>query len=109
MNNDYIEEVYGPTGSYSGKLSLNIKSARLISLTSNKYTGTIELDKSFLNLYEVNVSNSKISAKINEVESLAIVNANDVTSSELAITNCNNLSSVFLRNAKIDTLTISPV
>ena len=107
LNNPYLEYISGTSGSYTGGFNLVLPAVKEINLTSSGYAGSLKIDNSFGNLTNLNIANSSISLDVNE-SVVRTINAQNINSVSLYITNCDNLSNVNLLNASIQDCRIRP-
>lgn len=107
MNNKYIEYVNGDSGTYTEGFNLQLPATRELSLTSTGYVGALNIDQTFENLSSINISNSGISLNVNG-SGVKTINASNINSSALYITNCPNLTNVDLLNASVQDCRITP-
>lgn len=107
LNNPYLEYISGTSGTYTGGFNLVLPAVKEINLTSSGYAGSLKIDNSFGNLTNLNIANSSISLDVNE-SVVRTINAQNINSVSLYITNCDNLSNVNLLNASIQDCRIRP-
>ena len=107
LNNPYIEYLSGTSGTYTGGFNLVLPAVKEINLNSSGYAGALQIDNSFGNLTNIDISNSSISLDANE-SIVKTINAQGVNSTSLYITNCNSLTNVNLLNASIQDCRIRP-
>lgn len=107
LNNKYLEYISGTSGTYTGGFNFILPALKELHLTSRGYSGSLRLDETFGNLSVVDISNSGIALDINR-SIVKTINASDINSPSLNISNCNNLTYVDLTNATAENCTISP-
>ena len=107
MNNKYVEDVSGTSGTYTSGFNLQLPAVRELTLTSSGYAGALTIDQSFENLSSIDISNSSISLNVNGA-GVKTIDASNINSSSLYITNCSNLTNVNLLNANVQDCRINP-
>lgn len=107
INNKYLEYINGTSGSYTGGFNFVLPAVKSIVMNSAGYAGTLSIDDSFYNLSSIDISRSKISLNINGSR-VTNVDARNINSDSLILTNCNNLQNVQLANASITSCDIRP-
>lgn len=83
---------------------------KTIQLTSPNYGGTLNIDRSFTSLTNINLSNSGISLVIDNPNVRTITASNLRNAGAVRITNCSGLgeNSVSLNNSLINECSITP-
>lgn len=111
ITSEKLENITGSSGKFTS-LQLHTPNVRAISLTSQRYSGQLTLDgvHNYPNLIDVNISNSQISLRLNNlnVQTVNLSNMNAPNSS-VSITNCNylkslNTSKLILRSLQVEGL-----
>lgn len=107
-NSEKIETLIGTKGVINNTWSLALPSVKTISLTSPEYSGALNIDDSFYNLKEIDISNSKISLAI-EGSNVQTVNLSKINSDSIVFNNCSALQNVIFNVSKINQCRISPM
>lgn len=109
INSDKLNYLTGTKG-VCNLWNINLPSVKKIVLTSPNYSGDLTLSNTinFPNLNEINISNTKINLKLEEL-GLTKITANNVIASKLIINNCLSLTDFSWTNASIDEVTINPI
>jgi hypothetical protein len=76
-------------------------------MNSAGYSGTLAINDTFYNLSTIDISKSRISLNINGSR-ITNIDARNINSSSLVLTNCNNLQNVQLAGAAITSCDIRP-
>lgn len=107
INNKYLEAINGTTGSYAGGFSFVLPAVKSIVMNSAGYSGALSIDDSFYNLSTIDISKSAISLNV-DGSRVTSIDARNINSSSLVLTNCNNLQTVYLSGAAIASCDIRP-
>lgn len=107
INNKYLEFINGTVGSYSGGFNFVLPAVKSIIMNSAGYAGVLSIDDSFYNLSNIDISKSSISLNVNGSR-VTTIDARNINSGSLKLTNCNNLQSVQLAGASIGSCDIRP-
>jgi len=107
INNKYLEYLNGTDGVYTGGFNFVLPAVKEIVLNSPGYIGALSIDNSFYNLSYIDISKSSIVLTVDESR-VTTIDARDINSSSLTLVNCNNLQSVLLNGASINSCDIRP-
>ena len=110
FNSNTIDTLVGTSGTQTGNWSLIAPALKTIQLTSANYGGTLNIDRSFTSLTEINIANSGISLVIDNPNVRRISAGNLRNAGAVRITNCSGLgeNSVNLNNSLINECSITP-
>ena len=106
ITSDKLEFISGTSGTITG-ISLNTPSVKTITLTSGNYSGTLSLDgiQNYPNLTSVNISGSRLSLDINNLD-ITSVNINNTKSNQASvqIANCTKIKNFYHNNTTLGSL-----
>lgn len=117
LNSDLLTNLIGnntDSGGFSGA-TIVAPNAKTITLSSRNYSGGLDIDSSYTNLTDFDISGSQISAIIRDNENKEIgirkLNLSNITSTDIEIANCPhldpnyvNLTNAAIQNCKINSL-----
>lgn len=107
INNKYLEFINGTAGSYSGGFNFVLPAVKSIVMNSAGYSGTLSINDSFYNLSTIDISKSAVSLRV-VGSRVTDIDARNINSSSLVLTDCNNLQNVQLGGAAIASCDIRP-
>ena len=103
-----LEYISGTKGKLTGEAKLNIPAAKSLILTSPEYSCKVNINNSFYNLTNINISNSKIQLNV-EGSKLNNIVANNINSEKLSLLSCSNLKTISLTGSTIKEFSASPI
>ena len=108
LNSDRLKNVIGKTGTITENWNLSLPAIQSLKLNAPSYSGKLNIDSSFFNLQDIDISNSSIVLNINGNNVVKNINLNNITSAGVTIANTTSINNVLFNNASIDSFVITP-
>lgn len=108
LNSDRLKNVLGETGTITENWNLSLPAIQTLKLNSPGYSGKLDIDKSFFNLQDIDISKSSIVLNVNGNNVVKNINLNNITSAGVTIANTTSIENITFNNASIDSFVITP-